>query len=68
VISTKLAPYFYLSHPTRGAIPGPWTRIESPDVKKLGMEAAKVWTEWDESGALARAVEQATMGPGGVIA
>ncbi|RSH89327.1 hypothetical protein EHS25_002439 [Saitozyma podzolica] len=67
-ISTKLAPYFYLIHPTRGAIPGPWTRLESPDVKKLGMEVAQVWTEWDESGALARAVEQAKTSSGGAVA
>ncbi|WVR06282.1 hypothetical protein IAU60_003312 [Kwoniella sp. DSM 27419] len=60
-IATRLAPLFHLSHPSRGPMPGPWTRMASADAKRLALDVAKVWIEWDD-GKLAHAVERAVKG------
>ncbi|KAK6908269.1 hypothetical protein I203_102270 [Kwoniella mangroviensis CBS 8507] len=47
-ISSKLAPFFHLQHPSKGSIPGPWTKLSDAKVKKLGLDVVRVWIEWDD--------------------
>ncbi|WWC88751.1 uncharacterized protein L201_003664 [Kwoniella dendrophila CBS 6074] len=60
-ISSKLAPYFHLQHPSKGSVIGPWTRLNDMKVQKLALDVAKVWSEWDD-GRLKDAVSRAVRG------
>ncbi|WWC96025.1 hypothetical protein V866_002892 [Kwoniella sp. B9012] len=60
-ISSKLAPFFHLQHPSKGSIPGPWTKLSDAKVKKLGLDVVRVWIEWDD-GRLKDATSRAVRG------
>ncbi|WVW84585.1 hypothetical protein I302_106619 [Kwoniella bestiolae CBS 10118] len=60
-ISSKLAPFFHLQHPSKGSIPGPWTKLSNQKVKKLGLDVSRIWMEWDD-GRLRDATDRAVRG------
>ncbi|WWD18408.1 hypothetical protein CI109_102858 [Kwoniella shandongensis] len=55
-ISGKLAAFYHIQHPTKGSVPGPWTKLVQPPIKKIGLDVARVWIEWDKEGRLGDAV------------
>jgi pre-rRNA-processing protein IPI1 len=57
-VAARLGPWFWLEHPTKGGIKGPWTRLER-DVKKLGLDVATIWAEYDVRQDLRAAVGKA---------
>lgn len=59
-LAKRLAPFFHLVHPQKGNIPGPWTRLVSPAVRRLGLDMALVWSKYDAvlAGAVKAAVER----------
>jgi len=63
-VAGKLAPFYHLSHPTKGSVPGPWARLGSPGTRRLALDVARVWSEWDEDGKLGEAVGGAVRGIG----
>ncbi|WVN88732.1 uncharacterized protein L203_103945 [Cryptococcus depauperatus CBS 7841] len=58
-IANLLASFFYLSQTSTGPMPGPWTKLSRESTKKLGLDVAKVWKEWDRDGTMRNAVERA---------
>ncbi|WVQ96749.1 hypothetical protein IAU59_003856 [Kwoniella sp. CBS 9459] len=70
LIASKLSPFFHLSHPTKGSIPGPWTKFSTEQdpnqgqIERLGLDVATVWIEWNLDGKLADAVGRAVKGSG----
>lgn len=58
VIAAKLGPWFHLDHPSKGGIKGPWIKLE-PNVQKLGLDVAHIWTQLDTDNRLAAAVNKA---------
>ncbi|WRT67705.1 uncharacterized protein IL334_004677 [Kwoniella shivajii] len=60
-LASKLAPFFHLQHPSKGSIPGPWSKLTDDKVRRLGLDVAKVWVEWDDA-RLKDAVRQAVRG------
>ncbi|WVQ80727.1 hypothetical protein IAT38_002832 [Cryptococcus sp. DSM 104549] len=58
-IAPQLAPLYHIQHHSRGSIPGPWTKLQTPSVKRLGLDVAKVWGEWDQEERLSDAVGRA---------
>ncbi|OCF40193.1 pre-rRNA-processing protein IPI1 [Kwoniella heveanensis CBS 569] len=72
LITSKLSPFFYLSHPTKGAIQGPWAKFpqsidqgqDNIKLKKLGLDVARVWSEWSTDGKLGDAAGRAVRGSG----
>ena len=63
-MAAKLAPFYHMTHPTKGAVVGPWARI-IPSLTRLALDVARVWTGWDESGELAKAVARGAEERGG---
>jgi len=59
-LAKKLAPFFHLVHPQKGSISGPWTRLASPAVRRLGLDMALVWSKHEAvlAGAVKAAVER----------
>lgn len=57
-LRSTLASYFWLEHPTKGELPGPWTRLEDPETRKLALDTAFVWTRPGDE--LYKAVTKAT--------
>jgi len=59
-IAARLGPWFWLEHPSKGGVKGPWTKLER-EVKKLGLDVASIWAEYDGDkslqGAVGKAVE-----------
>ncbi|KAK8858519.1 hypothetical protein IAR55_002746 [Kwoniella newhampshirensis] len=55
-IASKLAAFYHIQHPTKGSVPGPWVKLFQPQVKKIGLDVAKLWVEWDSGGRLKDAV------------
>ncbi|WWC70685.1 uncharacterized protein I206_104636 [Kwoniella pini CBS 10737] len=47
-VSSKLSPFFHLQHPSKGSLPGSWTRLSDDRVKRLALNVASVWSEWDD--------------------
>lgn len=39
-------------------MPGPWTKLASEHVKRLGANVGKTWLEWDIEGKLSAAMRQ----------
>ena len=62
VMAQQLAPYFTVLHAQKGPTPGPWHRLPSKSIRKLALDVARVWTEWDADGVLRRAVDGAVEG------
>lgn len=58
VVAARLGPWFWLEHPSKGGIKGPWTKLER-DVKKLGLDVASIWAEYDADQSLQGAVSKA---------
>ncbi|KAJ9119141.1 hypothetical protein QFC22_003632 [Naganishia vaughanmartiniae] len=61
-VAARLHPFFHLQHPSRGAITGPWARLESSALRMLAVDVAYVWGQrgnekLDE--AVGKAVQQA---------
>jgi hypothetical protein len=44
-VAARLHPFFHLQHPSRGAVAGPWARLESPAVRMLAIDVAYVWQQ-----------------------
>ncbi|KAJ9103202.1 hypothetical protein QFC21_002625 [Naganishia friedmannii] len=44
-VAARLHPFFHLQHPSRGAVAGPWTRLESPALRRLAIDVAYVWRQ-----------------------
>ena len=61
-VAARLAACYHLDHPTKGPIAGPWSKLNSASLRRLGLNVAKVWLEWDESGKLCEAVDKAVNG------
>jgi pre-rRNA-processing protein IPI1 len=61
VVAARLGPWFWLDHPTKGGIKGPWTKLDR-EVKKAGLDVARIWGMWDAEGGLKKAVSQAVEG------
>lgn len=61
VVAARLGPWFWLDHPTKGGIKGPWTKLDR-EVKKAGLDVARIWGMWDTGGGLKKAVSQAVEG------
>jgi hypothetical protein len=61
VVAARLGPWFWLDHPTKGGIKGPWTKLDR-EVKKAGLDVARIWGMWDTEGGLKKAVSQAVEG------
>lgn len=59
VITAKLGPWFWLDHPTKGGVRGPWSKLDK-DVKRLGLDVAIVWGKADDK--LGKAVGKAVEG------
>jgi pre-rRNA-processing protein IPI1 len=57
-VAARLGPWFWLEHPSKGGIKGPWTKLER-DVKKLGLDVASIWAEYDGDSSLHGAVGKA---------
>ncbi|EIW73638.1 hypothetical protein TREMEDRAFT_67469 [Tremella mesenterica DSM 1558] len=57
-ISSKLGPFFHLQHPTKGSIPGPWSKLPNTTAK-LAWDMATTWIEWDTSRTLQSAMNRA---------
>ena len=62
-VAKKLAPFYHLHHPSKGSVPGPWTRLVGLETRRLGLDMAVVWAQWDD--ALRRAVDLAVKGVDG---
>lgn len=62
-VAARLHPFFHLDHPSRGAIPGPWTRLETESLRLLALDAAYTWKSRGEN-KLAEAVDKAVCHPG----
>ncbi|KAK4688283.1 pre-rRNA-processing protein IPI1, partial [Tremellales sp. Uapishka_1] len=56
IVAARLAPFFHLEHPSKGSIPGPWTKLTNAATKKLGLDVARIWLEWDGDSNLKTAV------------
>lgn len=39
-LRTKLVPFFYFSHPTKGSVTGPWAKIKTSSTRKLALDLA----------------------------
>ena len=37
-VRSRLVPYFIIAHPTRGALPGPYTKLERPTLRTLALD------------------------------
>ncbi|OWT40035.1 pre-rRNA-processing protein IPI1 [Cryptococcus neoformans Bt1] len=46
-LTPKLAPFWHLQHPSKGSIPGAWTKFNNGEVKRLGLDVAMVWKQWN---------------------
>jgi pre-rRNA-processing protein IPI1 len=42
-VAGKLAPFFHLTHPAKGAIEGPWAKLPV-GVQRLALDVARIWT------------------------
>lgn len=62
-VAARLHPFFHLDHPSRGAIPGPWTRLKSEPLRQLGVDVAFTWKNRGEN-KLREAVDTAVCHPG----
>jgi pre-rRNA-processing protein IPI1 len=62
-VASRLHPFFHLDHPSRGAMPGPWTRLESEELRMLALDVAYTWMERGEN-KLREAVDKAVCHPG----
>jgi hypothetical protein len=40
-LAAYLAPYFFTNHPKKGALPGPWTKLQDDDLAQLAVQV--VW-------------------------
>lgn len=60
-LAGKLAPFFHLVHPSRGAMEGPWAQLPAQE-QRLALDVARVWAAEDASGRLANAVARAVGG------
>jgi pre-rRNA-processing protein IPI1 len=58
VVAARLGPWFWLEHPSKGGIKGPWTKSEK-EVKKLGLDVATIWSAYDSNSTLIAAVGKA---------
>jgi hypothetical protein len=58
VVAARLGPCFWLEHPSKGGIKGPWTKLER-EVKKLGLDVASIWAGYDGDKSLQGAVAKA---------
>ncbi|KAL7419747.1 rRNA processing protein [Cryptotrichosporon argae] len=65
-IAAKLAPYFHLVHPARGAVSGPWARLRAPRPHKLALDLAHTYAAYDA--VLPVAVERAVAGDDKAVA
>ena len=61
IVASRMGPWFWLDHPSKGGIKGPWTKLER-DAKKLGLDVARIWQEYDTESTLRRAVNKAVEG------
>jgi pre-rRNA-processing protein IPI1 len=57
-VAARLGPWFWLEHPSKGGIKGLWTKLER-EVKKLGLDVASIWAEYDGDKSLQGAVAKA---------
>lgn len=64
VLRQRMAPFFHISHPTKGAIPGPWTKLSSRDLRWLALDVAHVLLPSDATEHLLTAIEAATKASG----
>lgn len=46
-LTPKLAPFWHLQHPSKGSIPGAWTKLSSGEIKRLGLDVAMIWKQWN---------------------
>lgn len=60
-VAARLHPFFHLDHPSRGAMPGPWTRLKSGSLRMLAIDVAYTWKARGEN-KLADAVDKAVQG------
>ena len=61
IVASRMGPWFWLDHPSKGGIKGPWTKLER-DAKKLGLDVARIWQEYDTESTLRGAVDKAVEG------
>lgn len=61
IIASRLPPWFYLDHPTKGGIKGPWSKMDM-DTQKLGLDVASVWSASAADDKLSQAVGMAVEG------
>ncbi|KAJ9108480.1 hypothetical protein QFC20_003386 [Naganishia adeliensis] len=62
-VAARLHPFFHLDHPSRGAMPGPWTRLKSESLRMLALDVAYTWIGRGEN-KLCEAVDKAVSHPG----
>jgi hypothetical protein len=58
-IQARFIPYFRISHPTRGYIAGPFTKLPHPPVRKLALDVASSLCMSSYDGALDSVVKEA---------
>lgn len=59
-IAGKLGPFFHISHPTKGGIEGPWSKLPETE-QRLALDVARSWARFDDN--LALAVTRAIQSP-----
>lgn len=60
-MAAKLMPFFHLTHPSKGAVAGPWAKLPV-NTQRLALDVARVWAPFDDNGRLAAAVTRAVYG------
>lgn len=44
-LCTTLAPYFWLEHPSKGPLAGPWARLNDQSLRRLALDVVTVWSK-----------------------
>ena len=42
----RLIPFFTITHPTRGDLPGPFSRLKDPSTRRLALDVAVTIGKW----------------------
>ncbi|KAI0062344.1 hypothetical protein BV25DRAFT_1856310, partial [Artomyces pyxidatus] len=64
-LSSRFIPYFTITHPVRGELPGPYTRIDIPELRRLAVDTmvmVSAWISADPRERLDAAIQKAVRG------